>query len=100
VGGRALALPTDVADADRVEAAAAEVEKKLGPIDIWINNAMTSVFSARRRGSRGCCWSRFTRCWRSLSSSLLHPRRAGVEFADRKRQFVLRRPNRVVSHGF
>jgi NAD(P)-dependent dehydrogenase (short-subunit alcohol dehydrogenase family) len=45
VGGRALALPTDVADADRVEAAAAEVEEKLGPIDIWINNAMTSVFS-------------------------------------------------------
>jgi NAD(P)-dependent dehydrogenase (short-subunit alcohol dehydrogenase family) len=45
MGGRALALPTDVADADRVEAAAAEVEEKLGPIDIWINNAMTSVFS-------------------------------------------------------
>jgi NAD(P)-dependent dehydrogenase (short-subunit alcohol dehydrogenase family) len=45
MGGRALALPTDVADADRVEAAAAEVEEKFGPIDIWINNAMTSVFS-------------------------------------------------------
>jgi NAD(P)-dependent dehydrogenase (short-subunit alcohol dehydrogenase family) len=45
MGGRALALSTDVADADRVEAAAAEVEEKFGPIDIWINNAMTSVFS-------------------------------------------------------
>jgi NAD(P)-dependent dehydrogenase (short-subunit alcohol dehydrogenase family) len=45
MGGRALALQTDVADADRVEAAAAEVEEKFGPIDIWINNAMTSVFS-------------------------------------------------------
>jgi NAD(P)-dependent dehydrogenase (short-subunit alcohol dehydrogenase family) len=45
MGGRALALPTDVADAERVEAAAAEVEEKLGPIDIWINNAMASVFS-------------------------------------------------------
>jgi NAD(P)-dependent dehydrogenase (short-subunit alcohol dehydrogenase family) len=45
MGGRALALPTDVADADRVEAAAAEVEEKFGPIDVWINNAMTSVFS-------------------------------------------------------
>jgi len=45
MGGRALALPVDVADADRVEAAAAEVEERLGPIDIWINNAMTSVFS-------------------------------------------------------
>jgi NAD(P)-dependent dehydrogenase (short-subunit alcohol dehydrogenase family) len=45
MGGRALALPTDVADADRVEAAAAEIEEKFGPIDVWINNAMTSVFS-------------------------------------------------------
>jgi short-subunit dehydrogenase len=45
MGGRALTLPTDVADADRVEAAAAEVEEKFGPIDVWINNAMTSVFS-------------------------------------------------------
>jgi NAD(P)-dependent dehydrogenase (short-subunit alcohol dehydrogenase family) len=45
MGGEALALPTDVADADRVEAAAAEVEEKFGPIDVWVNNAMTSVFS-------------------------------------------------------
>jgi short-subunit dehydrogenase len=45
MGGRALALPVDVADADRVEEAAAEVEEKLGPIDVWVNNAMTSVFS-------------------------------------------------------
>ncbi len=38
-------LPLDVADPEQVEAAAGEVERKLGPIDIWINNAMTSVFS-------------------------------------------------------
>lgn len=44
-GGKALVLPTDVADPDQVEAAAAAVEKKLGPIDIWVNNAMASVFS-------------------------------------------------------
>ena len=44
-GGRALALPTDVADADQVEEAAARVEAELGPIDVWVNNAMTSVFS-------------------------------------------------------
>jgi len=44
-GGRALVLPTDVADADRVEAAAARVERELGPIDVWVNNAMVSVFS-------------------------------------------------------
>src|SRR5688572_14680119 len=44
-GGRALVLPADVASADEVEAAAAIVENEFGPIDIWINNAMVSVFS-------------------------------------------------------
>lgn len=45
LGGEALVVPTDVAAADRVEAAAAAVEEAFGPIDIWINNAMTTVFS-------------------------------------------------------
>jgi NAD(P)-dependent dehydrogenase (short-subunit alcohol dehydrogenase family) len=44
-GGQALIVPTDVADASQVEHAADIVERELGPIDIWINNAMTSVFS-------------------------------------------------------
>jgi NAD(P)-dependent dehydrogenase (short-subunit alcohol dehydrogenase family) len=44
-GGQALVLPMDVADAAAVEAAAARIEAELGPIDIWINNAMVSVFS-------------------------------------------------------
>jgi NAD(P)-dependent dehydrogenase (short-subunit alcohol dehydrogenase family) len=44
-GGRALVLPVDVADAAEVEAAAERVESTLGPIDIWVNNAMASVFS-------------------------------------------------------
>jgi len=44
-GGRALALPLDVADANKVEAAAETVEGEFGPIDVWINDAMTSVFS-------------------------------------------------------
>jgi NAD(P)-dependent dehydrogenase (short-subunit alcohol dehydrogenase family) len=44
-GGRALVLPTDVADWQQVEAAAARTEEAFGPIDIWINNAMVSVFS-------------------------------------------------------
>ena len=44
-GGRALVLPTDVADPHEVEKAAAAVEAEFGPIDIWINNAMASVFS-------------------------------------------------------
>jgi NAD(P)-dependent dehydrogenase (short-subunit alcohol dehydrogenase family) len=48
LGGRALVLPCDVADARALEAAAAEVEREFGPIDIWINNAMASVFSPVR----------------------------------------------------
>ena len=44
-GGRALIFPIDVADAEAVENAAAETEQKLGPIDVWVNNAMNSVFS-------------------------------------------------------
>ncbi|QMU77804.1 SDR family oxidoreductase [Streptacidiphilus sp. PB12-B1b] len=45
LGGRALAVPTDVADPEQVEAAAERVEEELGPIDVWINVAFTSVFS-------------------------------------------------------
>jgi NAD(P)-dependent dehydrogenase (short-subunit alcohol dehydrogenase family) len=44
-GGKALVLPLDVADAAGVEAAAGRVETELGPIDVWVNNAMVSVFS-------------------------------------------------------
>ena len=44
-GGYALLLPVDVADATQMETAAAIVEQQLGPIDIWVNNAMLSVFS-------------------------------------------------------
>jgi NAD(P)-dependent dehydrogenase (short-subunit alcohol dehydrogenase family) len=45
MGGRGLALPCDVADAAAVEQAAARAEAELGPIDIWINNAMATIFS-------------------------------------------------------
>jgi NAD(P)-dependent dehydrogenase (short-subunit alcohol dehydrogenase family) len=44
-GGRARVLPADVADAAKIEDAAAAVEDAFGPIDVWINNAMVSVFS-------------------------------------------------------
>jgi NAD(P)-dependent dehydrogenase (short-subunit alcohol dehydrogenase family) len=44
-GAEALAIALDVANADDIEAAAARIEKELGPIAIWINNAMVSVFS-------------------------------------------------------
>lgn len=45
LGGRALVLPLDVADAHALKQAAGEVERELGPIDVWINNAMSSVYS-------------------------------------------------------
>ena len=44
-GGHALALPADVADPEQVEAVAAQVEDTLGPIDVWVNAAFTSVFA-------------------------------------------------------
>jgi len=44
-GGRALALPVDVSNAGDVDAAADCVEQELGPIDVWVNDAMVSVFS-------------------------------------------------------
>src|SRR5437763_10706837 len=45
LGSRARVLPTDVADADQVEAAADATEEKLGPIDIWINDAMATIYA-------------------------------------------------------
>jgi short-subunit dehydrogenase len=45
LGGRAIVLPADVAHADQVEQAADAVERELGPIDLWVNNAMVSLFA-------------------------------------------------------
>ncbi len=45
LGGKALILPADVADAQQVEQAAERVERELGPIEIWVNNAMTTIFA-------------------------------------------------------
>jgi len=45
LGGSALVLPADVANADQIEAAAVKVEELFGPIEVWLNNAMASVFS-------------------------------------------------------
>ncbi len=44
-GGTALPIPVDVADADAVDAAAQRAEDELGPIDVWVNAAFTSVFA-------------------------------------------------------
>jgi len=45
LGGRAFVVTADVSDADALESAASQIEDALGPIDIWVNNAMASVFS-------------------------------------------------------
>ncbi|MBX3620678.1 MAG: SDR family oxidoreductase [Rhizobacter sp.] len=45
LGGQALVVPTDVADAAQVEAAAAQVEAQWGPIDVWVNDAMATIFA-------------------------------------------------------
>lgn len=44
-GGRALAIAVDVADAQALDAAAERVENELGPMDIWVNNAMVTIFA-------------------------------------------------------
>src|ERR1051326_7361246 len=45
LGGEAMILPLDVADANALDSAASQVEKTFGPIDVWVNDAMASVFS-------------------------------------------------------
>jgi NAD(P)-dependent dehydrogenase (short-subunit alcohol dehydrogenase family) len=45
IGRRALAIPTDVANEAQVEEAAERTESALGPIEVWVNNAMTTVFA-------------------------------------------------------
>ena len=45
LGGEAEVIPTEVSRYEEVEAAAARVEERFGPIDIWINNAMVSIFA-------------------------------------------------------
>ena len=45
LGGKGLVLAADVADENAVEAAAEQLENEFGPIDIWVNDAMVSVFS-------------------------------------------------------
>src|ERR687884_1554844 len=44
-GGEALPIPTDVSDPEQVEAAADRAERELGPIDVWVNDAIAVIFS-------------------------------------------------------
>jgi NAD(P)-dependent dehydrogenase (short-subunit alcohol dehydrogenase family) len=51
LGGEALVVPTDVADPEQVEAAAEAVEQAFGPIDVWVNDAMATIFAPFRETS-------------------------------------------------
>ena len=44
-GSRALIVAADISDYDAVDRAASQAENQLGPLDIWVNNAMTTSFS-------------------------------------------------------
>ena len=56
-GRRGLGIPCDVGDHEQVDAAAARVEQELGPVTVWVNNAMGGLFApfteVRRRSSSG-----------------------------------------------
>ena len=45
MGRRCITIPADVANAEAIGEAAERTERELGPIDVWVNNAMASVFS-------------------------------------------------------
>jgi NAD(P)-dependent dehydrogenase (short-subunit alcohol dehydrogenase family) len=45
LGAEAMAIPLDVADAEAVESAATHIERQMGPIEVWVNNAMVTIFS-------------------------------------------------------
>src|SRR4051812_4411310 len=44
-GGTPLPIELDMSDFSAVDQAADQVEKELGPIDLWVNNAFSSVFA-------------------------------------------------------
>jgi NAD(P)-dependent dehydrogenase (short-subunit alcohol dehydrogenase family) len=48
LGGEAVVLPLDVVDADALDGAAAKIEERFGPLDVWVNNAMATVFAPVR----------------------------------------------------
>jgi len=48
-GRVALPIAADVADFAAVDAAAARIEHELGPIDVWVNNAMATIFAPVQR---------------------------------------------------
>jgi NAD(P)-dependent dehydrogenase (short-subunit alcohol dehydrogenase family) len=84
LGGQALALPTDVAYEDEVERAAAAVVERWGCIDIWVNNAMATIFGPAQQLS-GADFRRATEVtylgavWGTrVALKRMHPQRGGV----------------------
>ena len=72
-GGSAMVLPLDVGDASAIEKAAAAIEQEFGPIDIWVNNAMASVFSpVKQMQPKNTSGSRRSRTWELFTA--LSPR--------------------------
>ncbi len=45
LGGEAIAIPTDVADPEQVESAAEQADERFGGIDVWVNDAMATIFA-------------------------------------------------------
>ena len=81
LGGKGLAAPADVAEADQVESAAARIESELGPIDVWVNNAMTTVFAR-------VAWIRFAAdAGSAVSGTAGQPVRTGSGGLRRSRSF-------------
>ena len=72
-GVRALPIVADVADADAVEAAANRIETEFGPIDIWVNNAMATIFApidsqSRRVSSRYRSYLSWAGLWNDVGT--------------------------------
>ena len=62
-GGTALALPADVSSYEQVREAAAKAEETLGPIEVWVNVAFTSVFAPFKRSARSTVGSPRSATW-------------------------------------
>jgi NAD(P)-dependent dehydrogenase (short-subunit alcohol dehydrogenase family) len=84
LGRRASIVQTDVADAAQVEAAAEQIEAELGPIDVWVNNAMATVFAPLSETTpeefrRATEVTYLGSVWGTMSAlRRMHPRDSGV----------------------
>lgn len=74
-GGRALAISADVADGEAIEAAAEQIERELGPIDVWVNNAFAGIFSTFMDMS----WEEFERVTAVTYFGQVHGSRAALK---------------------